>query len=138
MKLTLYDGTELTPIKVTGVHRVVNGTTRDCLSFIFPEDAGMDNIDAMFTEDTCKSVTIEDDEGSSFVHKNYVIRVGLSKESAKISEGDSENDATYETRITVTMAQQTYAENKLASLASESVETQLAVAELAEIVMGGE
>lgn len=37
----------------------------------------------------------------------------------------------------VSMAQRTYSETKLAQVAQESTDTQLAVAELAELVTGG-
>ena len=137
MKIILSNGTELEPIAVTGSRRNIQGASRDCLSFVFPETAVLETLDAAFTEAACESITLVESEDTSYIHKGYTIRTELKKESIEVSTGDSETDTVYENRITVTMAQRTYTESKLAALASESTDTQLAVAELAEIIMGG-
>ena len=137
MKVILSNGTELEPITVTGSRRNIQGANRDCLSFVFRESAGLEALDAAFTETACESINLVEGDDTSYIHKGYTIRTELKKELDEISAGDAETDAAYESRITVTMAQRTYAESKLAALASESTDTQLAVAELAEIVMGG-
>lgn len=137
MKIILSNGTELEPIAVTGSRHNIQGASRDCLSFVFPETAVLETLDVAFTEAACESITLVESEDTSYIHKGYTIRTELKKESIEVSTGDSETDAVYENRITVTMAQRTYTESKLAALASESTDTQLAVAELAEIIMGG-
>lgn len=138
MKIILANGVELEPIVVTGSPCYVQGANRDTLSFVFTEGAGLETLDAAFTEEACESITVVESAMSSYIHKGYAIRVGLTKGSVEVSRGDSEAETVYENRITVTMAQRTYAEAKLATLAAESTDTQLAVAELAEIIMGGE
>ena len=55
-----------------------------------------------------------------------------------VEPATTETEAVTEERITVSMSQRTYAENQLAALATESTDAQLAIAELAELVMGGE
>lgn len=138
MKIILANGVELEPIVVTGAPHHVQGANRDTLSFVFAEEAGLEALDAAFTEEACESIAVVESENASYIHKGYAIRAGLTKGSVAVSRGDTEAEAVYENRITVTMAQRTYAEAKLATLAAESTDTQLAVAELAEIIMGGE
>lgn len=137
MEVILSNGTSLTPIVVTGESRYVQGSNRDCLSFIFSASSGLSALDSAFTESACESIKIIEDGGDIYIHKGYTIRAGLKKESVETNRGTSEEASTYEDRITVTMAQRTYAESQIATLTTESVDTQLAVAELAEIVMGG-
>lgn len=52
-------------------------------------------------------------------------------------ESTSETEEKSVERIMVSMVQRTYSETKLAQVAQESTDTQLAVAELAELVTGG-
>lgn len=137
MKIILSNGTEMEPIMVTGARRNLQGASRDSLSFVFPADAGLEAIDAEFTEEACESITLVENDSASYIYKGYTIRAGLSKESVAVGTEDSETEAVYEDRITVTMAQRTYAESKLAALAAENTDTQLAVAELAELITGG-
>lgn len=137
MKVILANGVELMPILVTGARKNVQGANRDTLSFVFSGEMGLEALDEAFTETACESITLVESEDVSYIHKGYTIRAGLNKESVAVSTETTETEAVYENRITVTMAQRTYAETQLAKLASESTDTQLAVAELAGIVMGG-
>lgn len=116
MKITLANGAELNPIIVTGSNRRVYGVGRDALTFVFPADAGMENIDAMFSVENCERITIVEDGGASYIHNAYTIRAALSKEAVEVAPATEESEAVYEDRIMVTMAQRTYSESQLASL----------------------
>lgn len=134
MKIILIDKTELNPIIVTGAPQYVQGANRDALTFVFPETS-LDELDAAFTESNCESITIIGDDESEAIHTGYTIRTELSKAQVQTGTGDAETDAVYETRVTVTMAQRTYAETKLASLQEEMTNTQLALCEVYEAMM---
>ena len=114
MKIILVDGTELTPIIVTGEKRNIQGASRDTLNFVFSADAGMDTLDAVFTSNNCESIKIVDDSDSEYIHKAYTIRADLNKKSVEITPATSDTAAVYEDRITVSMAQRTYTETRLA------------------------
>lgn len=138
MKITFANGNELFPIMVTGASRHVEGQNRDTLSFVFPGTKGLDALDKAFTAEACESIKITGDDGSEAIHKNYTIRAELKKALVVVEPATTETEAVTEERITVSMSQRTYAENQLAALATESTDAQLAIAELAELVMGGE
>lgn len=116
MKIILANGTELSPIMVTGGQKYVQGQSRDTLNFIFPADAGMETLDAAFTAENCASITIVEDSGAENIHKAYIIRAGLSKASVEVTPATESEAAVFEDRITVSMSQRTYAESQLASL----------------------
>ena len=116
MKIILNNGKELSPILVTGGPRNIQGASRDTLSFIFPADVSMAAIDQAFTTDACEHITIIGDDGSENIHTGYTIRAELSKAPVEASAATAETDAVYEDRVTVSMAQRTYAESHLASL----------------------
>ena len=116
MKIILNNGKELSPILVTGGTRMVQGASRDTLSFIFPADVSMASIDEAFTADACDKITIVGDDGSENIHTGYTIRAELSKASVEVTPATEEAEAVYEDRITVSMSQRTYAESQLASL----------------------
>ena len=137
MKTILTNGTELTPIMVTGATKYIQGANRDSLTFIFGENYSMDELDAIFTEAACESINIIGDDESEAIHTGYTIRAELVKKYVEVQTATESTPAVFENRIFVTMAQRTYAETKLASVAQESIDTQMAVAELAEIMMGG-
>lgn len=117
MKIVLANGVELNPILIAGGKKNIQGATRDTLNFSFSSEEDMGVLDAIFTAAACASITIVDDAGNEFIHKNYVIRSELSKAAVEIEKATSETDAVYEDRITVGMAQTTYLETQLASLA---------------------
>ena len=118
MKIILSDKTELNPIIVAGGTRYVHGVHRDTLYFIFPVDAGMENLDAIFTASACESIIIIGDDNSEAIHTGYTIRAELSKRNMMIEPATDEAEAVYEDRITVAMAQRTYAENQIAQNAA--------------------
>jgi len=137
MKIVLTNAVELTPILVTGELKYIQGINRDTLTFIFNDSFSMDELDSVFTEDNCGSIVIIGDDGSKAIHTGYTIRAELVKKEVEIQKATEKTEAVVEKRIFVSMAQRTYSETKLASIAQESVDTQLAVAELAEIILGG-
>lgn len=136
MKLILTNGLELTPIMVTGQPKYIQGAERDSLTFVFDSTYSMDELDALFTEANCeKIILIEDGTGDAYMHTGYVIRTDLTKRIEVTEPATPETEEVSEQRILITMAQRTYAETKLAQVAQESTDTQLAVAELAELMM---
>lgn len=116
MTIKLNNNTELEPILVTGGPHYVQGATRDTLSFVFPASAGLETLDAAFTPENCENVTIVDEDGSENIHTGYTIRSELSKAAVEVEPATAESEAVYEERITVVMAQRTYAETQLAQL----------------------
>ena len=115
MKIILNNGRELAPINILGSRKNVQGANRDTLTFIFPADMSMADLDELFSAANCESITVEDNTGS-FIHKGYTVRGELSKVSVCTSAETDEAAATYEDRINVVMGQRTYAESQLAWL----------------------
>ena len=113
MKVILNNGTELTPIIVTGEKRNVQGARRDCLTHVFAE-VSLDEIDGLFTEANCENITIIGDDGSEAIYKGYTIRTDLTKTMVETVPATATAEAQYESRVSVTMAERTYAETKLA------------------------
>ena len=116
MKVILANGTELNPIVVTGGASHVQGAKRDTLHFIFPATEDMAALDSAFSEAACESITLIGDGGSEAIHKAYTIRAKLEKALVEVTPATAETDAVTEERITVSMAQRTYTETKLAAL----------------------
>lgn len=116
MKIKLANGKELNAIMVMGEPRHVQGATRDVLSFLFPPSMGLEAIDAAFTESACETITIVEDSGDKHIHKAYTIRAELKKAPVEVSPATAESEAVVEDRITVSMAQRTYTETRLAAL----------------------
>lgn len=116
MKIKLSNGTELSPIVVTGESRQAQGAKRDVLTFVFPATEGIETLDNAFSESACETIIVTDDSGKENVYKSYVIRVKLEKALVVISPATPEKQAVTEERISVSMAQRTYAETQLASL----------------------
>lgn len=131
MKIILNDGTELTAIIVTGGQKYTQGANRDALTFVFSETS-LDEIDAVFTEANCESVTLIGDDESENIHKGYVIRTELTKKSVITEAESSDTEEVTEMRVFVTMAQRTYAETQMAAIAEEVTNTQLALCEIYE------
>ncbi len=119
MKIILANGTELDPYTAEGGNKYVQGASRDCLTFAFPADAGMEAIDNAFSEAACESIAIVDDEGNEYIHKGYAIRVDLMKKPVEIEPATVDAEAVYEDRVIVTMAQRTYTENQLKVMHAE-------------------
>lgn len=134
MKIYLADEVELEPLAVSGEPRIVQGETRDCLSFHFPASAGLDAVHTAFSEENCESIRLVEDGGTEHIHTGYVIRVALTLTPAEDENGEG--------RITVTMAQRTYAEEQLLAIramaeetAAQMTDTQLALCEVYEMMV---
>lgn len=112
MTIRLANGTELAPISVLGAKRTVQGANRDTLSFIFPADTSMDEVDNVFTATNCESITLVEGE-SEYVHNGYTIRVELKREPKEVTPETNTEAAVYENRVTVVMAQRTYSETQM-------------------------
>ena len=135
MKMYLANEVELEPLTVSGEPRIVQGETRDCLSFHFSASAGLEASNAAFSEENCESIRIVEDGGTEHIHAGYVIRVSLTLTPA---EDDGGGD-----QITVTMAQRTYTEEQLLAIrrqaeatAAQMTDTQLALCEVYEMMLG--
>ena len=137
MQVILANGTELSPIMVTGETKYIQGANRDSLTFVFDETYSMDSLDAIFTEKACETITIVENAENQFLYSGYAIKAELMKKPVVAETATNETEEATVTRVMVTMAQRTYAETKLAQVAQESTDTQLAVAELAEMIVGG-
>lgn len=149
MKIILANGTELNAILVTGETRYLQGANRDALTFVFDDSLGLAEIDALFNETNCETITIitESEEvledGSTKivetenVHSAYVVRVDIRKTREITQQATANTDEVSEQRIEVTMAQRTYAETKLAEIEAQNMDTALAVAELGVMIAGG-
>ncbi len=134
MNIKLSNGTELSPIMVTGGQKYVQGQSRDTLSFVFAATAGMEKLDAAFTAESCESITIVGDDGTENIHKGYTIRAELSKASVETTPATESTPAVYEDRITVAMSQRTYAESQLAANTEKSQMLEECLVEMAGIV----
>lgn len=130
MQIILNNNIELNPILVTGTHDFVQGANRDTLTFVF-SDISMDFLEELFTENNCEKITIIENM-NEYIYNNYTIRTKLSKESVEVNSEVEGQPNFIENRVFVTMAQRSYAEQKLAQIAEELLITQLATAELAE------
>lgn len=116
MKIILNNGKELSPILVTGSPRMVQGSSRDTLNFIFPVTEDMAELDSAFSTENCEKITIIGDDGSENIHTGYTIRAELSKASVEVTPATESEAAVFEDRITVSMSQRTYAESQLANM----------------------
>lgn len=118
MKLILANGKELSPLVVLGGQKLVRGVSRDVLTFVFPDTESMEELDGIFTAENCESITIVDDEGNSYTHEGYTVRVELSKISVEVQPATADTEAVYEDRITVSMAQRTALEYEASETAT--------------------
>lgn len=113
MKIILNNNEELAPLSVIGGRKNVQGANRDTLTFVFPADMSMAELDGTFSAANCESITIEDDTGS-YIHKGYTVRGELSKTSVCTAAETEETPAVYEDRINIVMGQRTYTEKQMA------------------------
>lgn len=116
MKIIFANGSELNPIFVTGASRHFQGASRDALTFVFADTEDMTALEEAFTSAVCETITIVGDDGTEAIYKAYTMLVELSKKPQEIVPATAENEAVWENRILVTMAQRTYTETKLAEL----------------------
>lgn len=117
MKIILNNNVELNPLLVIGGKRQIQGATRDTLSFVFPVDTSLDELDALFSAENCESITlIEDETCDAYIHIGYTIRAELKRAPIVITPATESDEEVIENRVTVSMSQRTYAETQLASL----------------------
>ena len=116
MKIILCNGVELTPNVVTGGKRLVQGASRDTLTFVFPDGTSLDELDSIFTAANCEKITVVDDAGAEFVHSDYVIRAELKRELMEVAPATADEPGTYESRVTVSMSRRTYQESQYADM----------------------
>ena len=133
MKIILANGTELNPIIVTGGSRFLNGASRDALSFIFPAETSLDELDALFTDENCETVKIYENE-TEYIHTGYTIRAELSRTPMVVTPAIEDTEEVVENRVTVSMALRTYAEAQLAKLTQQSALHEECIVELATVV----
>ena len=135
MKITLTNGAELHPILVTGGGRFINGAKRDTLNFIFPADAGLDELDGIFTAENCESISLYQDnaDGSvtEHIYTGYTIRAELSRTPMVVQPATEDTEEVTENRVTVSMALRTYAEKQLAEIAKKNAILEECIVELA-------
>ena len=135
MKVILKDGMEVALLNASGEPVTVQGETRDSLAFTIPASAGLEAINAAFSEENCESIRIVEDGGTEHIHAGYVIRVSLTLTPTEDDGGEGQ--------ITVTMAQRTYTEEQLLAIrrqaeatAAQMTDTQLALCEVYEMMLG--
>lgn len=116
MHIYLSNGAELTPSTVLGASKYIQGVNRDTLSFMFPATSDMAALDSAFTAENCESITITGNDNTENIYKGYTIRAELTKASVEVTPATADSEAMYEQRVTVSMAQRTYAESQLAAL----------------------
>lgn len=117
MKIKLSNGTELSPIVVTGESRQVQGARRDVITFVFPETENIVTLDGLFTEENCENISFLDDNGEAkHIYKGYTIRADLKKEAVVVTPETMDGEAVTENRIFVSMGQRTYTETQLIAL----------------------
>lgn len=140
MKIILTNGTELNPINAIGGKRNVQGATRDTISFIFPAETSLDELDTLFVPENCEKITIVeqntvveqetivDEEGNEsiveketvveneYIHTGYTVRAELKREPVEVAPATESEEAVFENRVTVAMSQRTYTESQLSSL----------------------
>ena len=109
------DGRQLTCETVHSRPAYYNGTNRDQLTFIFPEEAGIQTILDHFTPENCKQIYLEDESGEQFLHENYTIRMGAGVKERGTLLGVGE-DLDHRMVSYVDMIRTTYAEQQLETL----------------------
>ena len=134
MKVILKDGMELALLNASGEPVTVQGETRDSLAFTIPASAGLEAINAAFSEENCESIRLVEDGGTEHVHTGYVLRTALT-----LTPGEEGGEG----QITVTMAKRSYAEEQLLAIrrqaeatAAQMTDTQLALCEVYEMMLG--
>lgn len=133
MKIILNNGKEVNAFTVTGGAVYAQGANRDALTFVLP-NGSIDEVDNAFTAENCKSINIVTDDGTENIHNGYVVRTELVKKAVLIKAATETEPEVTEMRIMVTMAQRTYAETQIATIAEEITNTQLALCEVYEMM----
>ena len=113
MKIIFANGSELEPILVTGNKRTVQGAKRDTLTFVFPEQVSLDEIDNLFSAENCECLKIVNDEGE-FIYNGYAIRAELKRTPTEVIVNKDTGEIAIENRVSVSMSERTYAETQMA------------------------
>lgn len=133
MIIKLANGIELDALGVMGEKQNIQGFRRDVLSFMLPASVSLDEMDSIFTEENCKSITLINGE-TEHIHNNYTIRVELKREPVLVTPATETSSEVYETRVTVSMAQMTYAELQLANISKQNAMLEECIVEMAQVV----
>lgn len=115
MTIKFADGSTCEPIIVSGEKQHIQGETRDALTFIFPAEVGLENIDVVFSATACETITVIEGD-REYRYTGYTVRGTLAQEPVEVTHESAEAAATFENRIKITMGQRTYAETQLSSL----------------------
>lgn len=115
MIIKFANNVELNPIVVIGDKRFVQGETRDTLSFVFPVDTSLDEIDGLFTADNCETITLVD-AGTEYMYNGYTIRAELKRTPEVVTPATGTEAEVIENRVTVSMSQRNYEENQIAEM----------------------
>ena len=76
----------------------------------------MAELDQAFQAANCGDIILTDDQGGEYLHHGYAIRHKLEKASVESKPATTESEAEYVMRVTVSMAQRTYAEEQMDNL----------------------
>ncbi|MBD5135250.1 MAG: hypothetical protein HDT39_04710 [Lachnospiraceae bacterium] len=115
MLIHFSDGRQLTCETVHSRQVYYNGTNREQLTFVFPEEMDISTILDHFTSANCKQIYLEDDSGEKFLHENYTIRMGAGVKERGTLIGVGE-DLDHRMVSYVEMIRTTYAEQQLEML----------------------
>lgn len=126
MQITLHNGIVLNPITAIGTSKFVQGAIRDTISFVFPEETDLNEMDATFTPENCETITVNGDE--DYLYSGYTIRAEVKRAPIEVFPATETEEAVYENRVIVSMSQRTYLESQVAKSA-ESIDTLLGVCE---------
>lgn len=114
MKVTLTDGKVFQILGVHGKTMNYQGVTRDSLIFLFdPDKVSLDSVLEAFTEKACSSIAITDDDGNTFFHEDYTIRIeaGTGYKEMIMTGGVASTDT--DQTVYVRMAQTTLTERTI-------------------------
>ena len=96
----------------------VQNASRDALSFIFPAETSLDELDSIFTGANCEKIVIADNEGNEYLYNAYTVRAELKREPVEVAPATESEEAVYENRAIVVMAQRTYQETQMNEMQS--------------------
>ena len=117
MQIKMNNETTLEAMAVNGASRYFQGANRDSLEIQLEKGKyTLESLDALTGKpENTKRVTILDGE-SEYIHDNYTLRAELSVRPVVVTENTSGAPAESEERVSIVLAQKTYAELELESL----------------------
>ncbi len=115
MIVHITDGRKLTCETVHSRPAYYNGTNRDQMTFVFPEEVGIQTILDHFTPENCRQLFLEEESGRKYLHENYTIRVGagVNERGSLLGVGE---DVDHRMVAYVNMIRTTYTEQQLETL----------------------